>query len=367
VPLFVVVGNYNKVYYDDNGSDFRAALRLAIDEMITEGVYVDNPITDQTFLYGENSDIDVSNIFIDREGNPITITVEGNSNSEIVSTEINGTTLTITANNASPGTSTITLKGTAGDFSDTDEFVVTVYDPASYNIEDFETADFTKFAWKFSGNTNWMINSSDPFDGTYCIQSENVNDNQSAEIYVSIDYAMAGNISFESRTSSEMNYDYLKFYIDDVEKGKWSGLKEWRYTKFPVTAGTHIFKWSYKKDGTTTAGIDCAWLDDITFEGGVPTSIDNEQLAVSNFQLYQNYPNPFNPNTEITFSLDRSDNVKLSVYNHTGQIVSQLVDGVVQKGIHKVNFNALNLNSGIYFYTLETSENSISRKMMLIK
>ncbi|MDA3886539.1 MAG: T9SS type A sorting domain-containing protein [Candidatus Delongbacteria bacterium] len=87
----------------------------------------------------------------------------------------------------------------------------------------------------------------------------------------------------------------------------------------------------------------------------------------SEFTLYQNYPNPFNPTTEIKFALPTASDVKLNVYNINGQLVSELVNGSKEAGIHSVNFNASNYNSGMYFYTLEANGLSITKKMILTK
>jgi hypothetical protein len=57
----------------------------------------------------------------------------------------------------------------------------------------------------------------------------------------------------------------LKFYIDGVEKGKWSGEKNWAVAFFSVTAGTRTFEWTYSKDGSESVGDDIAWIDDIAF------------------------------------------------------------------------------------------------------
>ncbi|MCK4980328.1 MAG: T9SS type A sorting domain-containing protein, partial [Candidatus Delongbacteria bacterium] len=85
------------------------------------------------------------------------------------------------------------------------------------------------------------------------------------------------------------------------------------------------------------------------------------------FALYQNYPNPFNPTTEIKFDLPTASDVKLNVYNINGQIVSELVNENKEAGVHRVNFDASNFNSGMYFYTLETKGIKITKKMILTK
>ena len=99
---------------------------------------------------------------------------------------------------------------------------------------------------------------------------------------------------------------------------------------------------------------------------GEKTDISGSALPTE-FTLYQNYPNPFNPTTEIKFALPTASDVKLNVYNINGQLVSELVNGNKEAGIHKVSFDASNFNSGMYFYTLESNGMSITKKMILTK
>ena len=237
-----------------------------------------------------------------------------------------------------------------------------------------ETGDFTKYQWKFSGSSDWFISTSNPYEGTYCTQSSDIGSNQSAEILIDMDYVADGNLYFWYKISSEGNYDFFKFYIDGVEKIRISGLSIWNEGSFPISAGSHTFKWRYDKDISGDTGNDCAYIDKIIFEGGVPTGINNE-FAPRFTELHQNYPNPFNPNTQITFSLDKADHVKLTVLNHTGQVVKTLINKNMDQGIHNINFNALNLNSGIYFYTIQSGnplassghEFTETKKMVLMK
>jgi len=89
--------------------------------------------------------------------------------------------------------------------------------------------------------------------------------------------------------------------------------------------------------------------------------------STTNFNLSQNSPNPFNPNTKIVYSVAQPSQVKLIVTNILGQVVETLVDEFRNKGTYEVNFNAENLSSGLYIYTLEAGSTSISRKMTLLK
>ncbi len=77
-------------------------------------------------------------------------------------------------------------------------------------------------------------------------------------------------------------------------------------------------------------------------------SVENNNEIPQKFELSQNYPNPFNPSTKINFNLPSPSNVKIFIYNILGERVRELVNGQVTAGEHTVNFNAVNLASGIY-------------------
>jgi len=85
------------------------------------------------------------------------------------------------------------------------------------------------------------------------------------------------------------------------------------------------------------------------------------------FKLGQNYPNPFNPATTIEFSLPENSDVHLVVYDAQGGIVAKLARGHYNAGHYKLDFNASNLVSGIYFYKLEAGKYTDVKKLMLLK
>lgn len=98
-------------------------------------------------------------------------------------------------------------------------------------------------------------------------------------------------------------------------------------------------------------------------------SVEENQLSSlpTNFTLSQNYPNPFNPSTKIVYSVNQPTKVKLYVTNILGQIVEELVNDYRETGTYEINYNAENLTSGLYFYTLEAGNTKLSRKMTLLK
>ncbi|MBK8552405.1 MAG: T9SS type A sorting domain-containing protein [Ignavibacteria bacterium] len=74
--------------------------------------------------------------------------------------------------------------------------------------------------------------------------------------------------------------------------------------------------------------------------------------VISDFTLYQNYPNPFNPSTLIRYSLKENGFISLKVYDIAGKEIRSLVNENQDNGNHSINFNAANLSSGIYYYTM---------------
>jgi hypothetical protein len=93
-----------------------------------------------------------------------------------------------------------------------------------------------------------------------------------------------------------------------------------------------------------------------------------DAAVVTEYALYQNYPNPFNPSTNLVFDVLAENNVNLTVYNAMGQEVATLVNGTMGAGRHTVSFDAANLTSGLYFYTVKIgNEFTATKKMLLVK
>lgn len=85
------------------------------------------------------------------------------------------------------------------------------------------------------------------------------------------------------------------------------------------------------------------------------------------FKLEQNYPNPFNPSTTIEFTIPKEGKYLLRVYNILGQVVKTLVDNNMEAGYHKLIFDAGELSSGVYFYSLSGTDVNLIKKMIVIR
>ncbi len=133
------------------------------------------------------------------------------------------------------------------------------------------------------------------------------------------------------------------------------------------------------------SGLGWAPFDDITsggqsvFDGQVApiratidlmagsTDTEDADVLPRTLTLEQNYPNPFNPSTQIRFSLPQTEDVQLQVFDLLGRNVATLVNSTLPAGQHEVSFDASDLTSGLYLYTIATPSRRISRTMTLIK
>lgn len=108
---------------------------------------------------------------------------------------------------------------------------------------------------------------------------------------------------------------------------------------------------------------------DVIIENGNITANENN---VENVVALGNNPNPFSPYTNISYSVKKSSDVEISIYNMKGQRVNTLVDGNINSGNHTVKWNGTNTqgqkcSAGIYFYRIKTDNKVISKKMILMK
>jgi choice-of-anchor B domain-containing protein len=103
---------------------------------------------------------------------------------------------------------------------------------------------------------------------------------------------------------------------------------------------------------------------------GKPINVEIENEVPQGFSLKQNYPNPFNPSTIIPFSINKSGNAVLKIYNIIGQEIITLLNENLSTGSYEIKWNGTDNNgtdvsSGVYFYTLEQSDKKVTRKLIL--
>lgn len=93
----------------------------------------------------------------------------------------------------------------------------------------------------------------------------------------------------------------------------------------------------------------------------------SEGFTLNEFKLEQNFPNPFNPKTLISYSVAENSFISLKVYDFLGKEITELVSEIKEPGNYSVSFEASQLSSGIFFYTLKSKGYTLTKKMILAK
>ncbi len=154
--------------------------------------------------------------------------------------------------------------------------------------------------------------------------------------------------------AQSMNFDIQDFSVD-------SGM----VIRTSETESGDTISNSY--DGKSALDFPVRSITTLSFSGALATNVDNKPVMPVKFSLSQNYPNPFNPTTTIEYSLGRESFVRLKIYDVLGREITTLVQERMAAGKHTVQFDAKDMNSGIYFYKIMAGDFIQSNKMMVIK
>jgi len=138
--------------------------------------------------------------------------------------------------------------------------------------------------------------------------------------------------------------------------------------------GTYVINFSDECPGNTEVPFvvnissysQVCWTDTFSIKV-IPTTIEEYESIPIELTLHQNYPNPFNSSTRISYSITKPDFVKLKIYDMLGRELATLVNEKQKSGYYKVEFDAKELTSGFYFYTLKAGGFAKTKKMMIMR
>jgi len=178
--------------------------------------------------------------------------------------------------------------------------------------------------------------------------------------------AVDGNIIIKWSTATEKNN--RGFYVERDIKGTWQSIH------FTPGRGTTVSYSSYKFTDVLPEEIESSSIKyrlrqvdfdgSYTFSGIVEVQLN---LVPGKFELKQNYPNPFNPTTSINYTIGNRQFITIKVYDLLGREIQTLVNEEKKAGFYKVDFDASNFPSGVYFYQLITRDFVAIKKMILMK
>lgn len=118
-----------------------------------------------------------------------------------------------------------------------------------------------------NGDASWLVDTT-AYAGTRSARNGDIVDYGTSSLNVTVQFDVAGSISFFHLESTESGYDFHEFYIDGVMQGSWSGTTTWTQATYPVSAGSHQMTWTYSKDVSISSGSDSVWVDEITAVNG---------------------------------------------------------------------------------------------------
>ena len=207
-----------------------------------------------------------------------------------------------------------------------------------------------------------VINVNDPPNPFALLSPENGDSLNTTDLALtwetSVDVDPEDGVTYRMLVSSQSDFADTLFYE--------SGLSETTLQLENLDRDKTYFWRVVAEDMSSAATANAA---DFSFTiKALPVSVSEGEGALpTEFSLAQNYPNPFNPKTTIAFSLPKSGETQLVIYDLKGQEVTRLIDGAMAAGNHKTVFDARGIASGVYFYKLIAGDFIQTKKLILTK
>lgn len=220
-------------------------------------------------------------------------------------------------------------------------------------LETFESHTFTAYPWAFDGNKPWAITSPVAYTGAYSSRSGSIFNNQRSIMHLTLNILTDGTIGFARRVSSEADYDFLRFLVDDVEVDRWSGEVAWGEVSYSVPAGIHKFSWIYEKDEVSMQGSDRAWVDDILLPPyQVVVATHTPVLAALRLEVN---PNPTSGHSWLRLQLPVEQSLSVVLFDCLGRRIQTLQPANRQPaGDWTLPLDLSGLPAGVYLVQVST-------------
>lgn len=171
-------------------------------------------------------------------------------------------------------------------------------------------------------------------------------------------------IKLSWNTASERNNYGFKIFRSEANE---NNFKEIDFVAGNGTTETH--KEYYYIDKLKTKGTYYYQLEQIDFNktSNILGTIRISTLPTMDANLFQNYPNPFNASTAVGYSIPTNCHVELKIYDLNSRVINELVNENQNQGSYNIIWNAENIPSGQYFYSLKVGDYQVTKRMSLIK
>lgn len=220
--------------------------------------------------------------------------------------------------------------------------------PIGFVMESFEIGEFNPDYWTTSTEHPWVITDTYVYDGNYCAKSGIITHDESSQLDLSHTSIDGGIFSFYAMVSSENGYDFLVFYIDDLEQDRWSGEQGWQEHSYEITPGYHTFTWLYTKDYSVDGGLDDARIDYIMLPPHLDKTDEQADLPLTL------HPNP--TSDQITIDMEREGDFEIQVFDANGKRV------ITERNAKVVSLKGR--PSGMYHIVVEQNGQRWSQKII---
>lgn len=368
VPLNVLIGGGRRIEYI--GSILPSATKIA-EAVMSVSLFVVNQPQNRVILFGQLNALDLTGSFTSTTGHSISYQIDSLSAPGLLTAGFNGNILQLQAGSTA-GECKIKIKATSGSIYNYTTFTVQIQDPAAEELLCVDFASFPPTGWTSNG---W----------------QQANNGQSGKCAIA-KYQPAGEkMLTASQITLNTQEPQLSFYWKNNDVTKISGHdttfaeistngQNWQrlallsaiqqqssFVKEEVDLSAYQnqniqLRWRYKTDGHSQAYGTA--LDQVKISGRTAIA---ERVDYSKELKVECYPNPFNNSSQISYRLNSSSNVKLTIYNAAGKEVRELVNQHQPAGWHGINFAANEINSGLLFYRLNSDNQVVSGKLLLVK
>ena len=225
-------------------------------------------------------------------------------------------------------------------------------------VEDFDDGGISTSGWTNNFTYPWVHDSQIYYSNDFALTSSNSAHNTNSILTLNLNVTQQSDLQFMKKVSSESGYDYLKFFIDNVEMDSWSGEDDWSLENYSISPGTHQFKWEYAKDFSVSSGADAAWIDDVVF----PIVSSGNNLSTLS-QLHDNlkiFPNPVKDFLHV-----KSNNEIISI--HILNLTGKLIDTIDDLNATSLQLSLHSFSAGCYIFHFETSNGVLNKKVIISK
>ncbi|MCB9219855.1 MAG: T9SS type A sorting domain-containing protein [Ignavibacteriales bacterium] len=243
----------------------------------------------------------------------------------------------------------------------------------SANDNQYQNAYITTTEYYINGEMSsqlykaWDVDNNQWADSNYTLVEWEYDENVNCIVYTTTSMFSIMGFSIVTKIKNEYEYDTNNYLIKDTYYTWEDFAEEWiivnssEYTNNAEGEVQEILVLIYDGFG--------GWsnFEKYIYSYNGTVDVETDKILVDEFLLMQNYPNPFNPSTKISFTLSESNHVKLKVYDILGNYINTLIDEFKNSGSYEIRFNAFELASGTYVYTLQQGKNILSKKCILLK